>query len=329
MKYLIAFLFLLLPIVCNSQPILPFDTLITYTNNTGSGNLGQFRYLKIPLENECHDTVRGSIWVNVASVVDAFDILNSDSSLVFSTPWIGISYPVPGSAPILGFAVIDIGGVHWESLPASSPWSAPSNSIARLDYVTTEECIILLCRPNPSYNTAYAVYSEFPEYSERDTTWIYESTYVCDSTFVRTDTSFINQFCDSILIEDYIFDVSIEPMIHDTIICEKSYYEIYPPDGFSVIIYNGVEYDNLSLFITSDIILNMIIVSPNGCFTTYTIDIKIDPFSIFIPNVFTPNNDGRNDYFTIHTKTQFKSQELYIFRIVTGKMDLFLYLLYK
>ena len=40
-------------------------------------------------------------------------------------------------------------------------------------------------------------------------------------------------------------------------------------------------------------------VNPEGCDTTFTLPVRISTMKLFIPNVFTPNSDGVNDYFVI------------------------------
>jgi gliding motility-associated-like protein len=58
----------------------------------------------------------------------------------------------------------------------------------------------------------------------------------------------------------------------------------------------------------------VLIVSNNGCNDTMTLvlDIQFAPFSYEIPNVFTPNNDGANDYFDLKLENV-AELELYIF----------------
>lgn len=41
------------------------------------------------------------------------------------------------------------------------------------------------------------------------------------------------------------------------------------------------------------------ITTDEGCDTTYVSSIKVDPVNLKIPNIFTPNGDGINDYFEI------------------------------
>jgi hypothetical protein len=44
------------------------------------------------------------------------------------------------------------------------------------------------------------------------------------------------------------------------------------------------------------------VFNPQGCDTVYTHVVDVFPVDLFIPNVFTPNGDGINDYFVIKAK---------------------------
>ena len=50
---------------------------------------------------------------------------------------------------------------------------------------------------------------------------------------------------------------------------------------------------------TGDFSTELKVYNPQGCDTTYLHSVKVEPVKLKIPNVFTPNGDGVNDYFII------------------------------
>ena len=50
---------------------------------------------------------------------------------------------------------------------------------------------------------------------------------------------------------------------------------------------------------TGDFSTELKVYNPQGCDTTYLRSVRVEPVKLKIPNVFTPNGDGTNDYFII------------------------------
>jgi len=61
--------------------------------------------------------------------------------------------------------------------------------------------------------------------------------------------------------------------------------------------------------------INVLVMDTNGCMGTARLVLNIiKDFQVYIPNVFSPNGDGSNDWFTIFTNEEIKEiVELEIF----------------
>ncbi len=66
------------------------------------------------------------------------------------------------------------------------------------------------------------------------------------------------------------------------------------------------EYDSIGSYY---VILT--VYNNQGCDTTYTKTVEVKPVKLFIPNVFTPGNDGSNDTFMITNDTENQADRVY------------------
>jgi len=93
--------------------------------------------------------------------------------------------------------------------------------------------------------------------------------------------------------------------IPDTSLCENlnETVTLIAPAGFDKYIWNGVQGTN-SFIVTKPESVNLSVTDQNGCQASQTIIVSskcasIPPSGIFVPNTFTPNGDGINDYWVI------------------------------
>jgi gliding motility-associated-like protein len=58
-------------------------------------------------------------------------------------------------------------------------------------------------------------------------------------------------------------------------------------------------------------VYNFVYTNPDGC--SDTVALTVVPDELFIPNIFTPNNDGKNDLFVIKGLEAYPGSQLVIF----------------
>lgn len=102
---------------------------------------------------------------------------------------------------------------------------------------------------------------------------------------------------DTAYIQNPHIKFSFENLSQDTLQISNSYWE-FDKDQNSYsqpeIVHTFDKVGTYSAYLT--------VFNPQGCDTLYTHVVDVLPVELFIPNVFTPNGDGINDYFVIKAK---------------------------
>ena len=97
----------------------------------------------------------------------------------------------------------------------------------------------------------------------------------------------------------------------DTILCEADTLILAPP--LNGITYNLNGISSSMVKILKEGIYNIVATDANGCAKTFTVNVHSQNCKIYIPNVFTPNGDGKNDVFRIPQGMQIQVKEFSIF----------------
>jgi len=136
---------------------------------------------------------------------------------------------------------------------------------------------------------------------ERDTVW----TKAYDNPVVEITTD-----PDTAFIENPIVNFSYINLSEDTVQISNHYWDygdcfegsaIYPIclDDISTTLFTPTHAYGNPIGKDTTYIATLTVYNQQGCDTIYTKDVMIRLVDLFIPNVFTPNGDGINDYFII------------------------------
>ncbi len=287
-----------------------------YTASPIGINGGVKRYL-IDLKNNCNAETYVVIDINTMNVPDRFSIYDNDSLHIISTPLVG------ANGPNLGYIEFypPFPATQW-IYPPTNHYFYGSNprGLLRIIIKTNSSHLHFITFLNNSASSIFSTYIHEPYYtSTPDAYYIYEYEEVCPDELTGPDTISISQsICDTILITNYI-PLPNSPILNysDTIV---QVYDLHPnsiyyniDDDVSFIAWNGFEGNEYVIDVWGDTSIIIDIITLDGCIVNDTINIFTYFIDVYIPNAFSPNDDGFNDIFTIYSKSPLIKKKLTIF----------------
>jgi gliding motility-associated-like protein len=122
-------------------------------------------------------------------------------------------------------------------------------------------------------------------------------------------------YADSCLISE-TFSVGINELQTlnlpaDTSFCIKDTLLLAP--GLHGVTYEWNGNRDTTVRIFKEGVYNIIASNMNGCLRTFTVNVHSENCSVYMPNAFTPNDDGKNDVFRIPPAAKIKLKEFLIF----------------
>ena len=305
MKTIISFLLVFCSLSLFGQKTFKTDTI--YYISISPLDSVYFKPMVLDLRNSCNSESSTTIDLYTHNVPDAFHITTIDTTLIVETPFFGALCPIPNFPCQLGYIhVFEDDVIYPNTVPVNHEFNQiPREQIGRITFFSSEEMVYFWITPNPTMFTNFAFYVHPSTYTySKEPVEIFIGEYVCDSVGlyeIRTPNSSIP--CDTIFIDG----VRITDFVNG-----ENFDTIYTPSK------TWIDYDfqdrKERFFISSDTIIERTGINAHGCQYSEILTIFVYyPMEVYIPNVFSPNNDGINDYFEAYPKDQVDKQNIKIF----------------
>lgn len=298
--------------VVNNVDISVLDTMefeTEYTFNWGSGEVGNY---DLVFNNECRDTYKIVADIGTVTVPDKFIFFDENGDTILITPWIG------SNATFKGFGMITPDTFYQipdSLIPSDYHWyTVWSESLYRVEFYITSNIFNVGLIANQNTSTAFSIYFHEPQFISKNIPIYYSTDVTCNPDLIGIDTFMYGIDCDTMELVEYFLDLDIGiDLSYDTCVDQYEFITLYANPNLTNFMFDGMPSNSIEFYLMDDTQVFISGETDEGCLVTGTINIRANKANIFIPNTFSPNNDGINDYFEIHTKFKYRTAELLIY----------------
>jgi len=269
--------------------------------------------LIIDLDNKCYTSAKITIDIFTEVVPDGFIITTPSGDTLVDTGPFGAGCILHFLDCLVGYLEFTDGFLiqytatpqdHWYNYLIGTAYYTHT-SMARIIINSSEEYLLFHPIPYNGGNTVFKFYMHPNEYTGSSApAYIYIGDITCDSSEVmEIFTSNGTVPCDTIFVSGITLDPELREDIYvDTIVPVNTYllYEIHQ--------------NNFFRYITEPYNEEIEVITTAGC--SYTIYINVGVYSpddVYIPNAFSPNGDGSNDFFDFYPLDLPDSRNIKIF----------------